>query len=51
MKQPRPLKREEKEIVSKAGLNWKEYSLLETWETKLILFHKPTGSKKAISKK
>lgn len=51
MKQGKPLTRAQKEIMSANGLNWKEYQFLEEWETKLILYHKPTGSKKVISKK
>ena len=51
MKQPKAPTRDQKEIISRNGLNWKEYSIIEEWETKLILYHKPTGSRKAISKK
>lgn len=51
MKQAKPLTREQKEILSANGLNWKEWQFLETWETKIVVINKVTGAKKAVSKK
>lgn len=50
MKQGKPLTRTQKEILSKRGLNWKEYQFVEEWETKIIVIHKLTGAKKAVDK-
>ena len=49
-KQPKPLTRNQKELLSRIGLNWKEWSLMKEMETKLILIHKQTGRIKAVNK-
>lgn len=51
MKQPKALTRKQKEVLSKNGLNWKEYSFVEEWETKMIFYHKLTGALKPVNKK
>lgn len=51
MKQAKPLTRRYKEILSKNGYDWREYSLYQEWETKIIFIHKPTGAFKGIDKK
>lgn len=51
MKQAKPLTREQKEILSANGLNWKEWSFVEDWRTKIVVINKVTGAKKAVSKK
>lgn len=50
MKQPKKLTREQKCLLSKHGLNWKEYAFHQEWETKIIFIHKPTGAFKGIDK-
>lgn len=51
LKNPKRLTRSHKELLSKNGLNWKEYSFVEEWETKVIFYHKPTGALKPVDKK
>lgn len=51
MKQPKSLTRTQKEILSANGLNWREWSFLEDWQTKIVVINKVTGAKKAVSKK
>lgn len=51
MKQGKPLTRTQKECLSAQGLNWKDWSFLETWETKILVINKKTGALKAVSKK
>lgn len=51
MKQPKKLTYEQKKMLSANGLNAKEWSFLEDWETKIVVINKVTGAKKAVSKK
>lgn len=51
MKQGKRLTRENKEILSRAGLNAKEYCFVEEWETKIIVRNKLTGKEKAVDKR
>ncbi len=51
MKQAKPLTRNQKEILSSQGLDWKKYSFVEEWETKIVIENKATGNRRAIDKK
>lgn len=51
MKQPKKLTRGQKEILSANGLNWRDYSFVEEWETKIVVMNKKTEVKKAVNKK
>jgi len=50
LKQGKPLTRKHKECLSANGLNWREYSFVEEWETKIVVRHKVTGKDKAVNK-
>lgn len=51
MKQPKKLTYKQKKILSENGINPKDYSFLEDWQTKIVVINKVTGAKKAVSKK
>ena len=51
MKQAKPLKREFKECLSAKGMDWREWSLQQEMETKIIVRHKVTGMIKAVNKR
>lgn len=50
MKQPKALTRKHKECLSANGLNWKEWSFVEEWQTKIVVRNKVTGKDKAVNK-
>lgn len=50
MKQPKKLTREQKQIISKRGLNASEYMFLQYTDCGFEIIHKETSSKKTVNK-
>jgi hypothetical protein len=50
MKQPKKLTRNQKEVITKKGKNWKDYLLIDETDVSLKLYNKHTGNDEIFNK-